>query len=329
MKKLIRGITAAVLASAVLCTLAFFSLGSKIQSGNSSLPIAINPGVSHRNYTNIALFGVDSRDGNLESANSDAILVASLNHRTKELQLVSVYRDTVLDTGDGLFQKCNAAYLLNGPEQAVNMLNQNLDLDIQHYISVDFKALSEIVDQLGGVDVQIDAEEAGYINYYIEETSRIAGQEVQFLPEEAGTYTLNGPQAVSYTRIRYTAGNDFRRTERQRTILTAVTEKLKHTNPVKLYQIASAVLPMIQTNYSAAELASLAINLVQTDIKTTMGFPFVPYTMDIPGLGSCIVPADLAQEVVQLHQQLFEDPSPVLSATAVETSMNLDLALGR
>ena len=111
-------------------------------------------------YTNIALFGVDSRDGNLGKGNrTDCIIVASLNNETKEIKMVSVYRDTLLDLSEGTYQKCNAAYSYGGPVQAINMLNMNLDLDIQDYVTVDFGAIADAIDLLGGVEIDVKEEE--------------------------------------------------------------------------------------------------------------------------------------------------------------------------
>ena len=117
-------------------------------------------------YTNIALFGVDNRsNGNYDSGNSDSIMICSINNTTKEVKLISVYRDTSLDVdGDRTFRKCNYAYNHGGPQQAIEMLNRNLDLNIQKYVSVDFYALAEAVDALGGVQVNITGDEANYMN---------------------------------------------------------------------------------------------------------------------------------------------------------------------
>ena len=133
-------------------------------------------------YTNVALFGVDSRDGNLGKGNrTDCIIVASLNNETKEIKMVSVYRDTLLDLSEGTYQKCNAAYSYGGPVTAINMLNMNLDLDIQDYVTVDFGAISDAIDLLGGVEIDVTDEEAKYLNKYLQETANSAGKEANFL----------------------------------------------------------------------------------------------------------------------------------------------------
>ncbi len=127
-------------------------------------------------YDNIALFGLDNRStGNFERGNSDTIIVVSINKKSGEIRMASVYRDTYLDIGDNNFRKANAAYANGGPKQAIEMLNKNLDLDITDYVSVDFSALVDAIDALGGIELDITAEEAEWLNGYIVETNEVTG----------------------------------------------------------------------------------------------------------------------------------------------------------
>ena len=181
-------------------------------------------------YTNIALFGVDSREGNLGAGSrSDCIIVASLNNQTKEIRMVSIYRDTLLNLSDGTYQKCNAAYSYGGPQMAINMLNMNLDLDIEDYVTVDFSAIADGIDMLGGIDIEITEEELKELNYHLVGTAMAIGRESPFV-QHAGMVHLNGMQATTYARIRSTAGGDFTRTERQRLVIEKVVEKVKKTD---------------------------------------------------------------------------------------------------
>ena len=161
-----------------------------------------------------------------EGNRTDCIIVASLNNETKEIKMVSVYRDTLLDLSEGTYQKCNAAYSYGGPVLAINMLNMNLDLDIQDYVTVDFGAIADAIDLLGGVDIEVTEEELPYINQYIPETANSAGKSANYL-SSAGLQTLDGTQATTYARIRSTAGGDFTRTERQRPCNREKFEKAK------------------------------------------------------------------------------------------------------
>ena len=192
-------------------------------------------------YTNIALFGLDTRQaGSLGKGNrSDTIMVASVNNKTKDVKIVSVYRDSYLNLANDKYRKCNEAYSVGGPEQAVAMLNMNMDLKIDHYMSVDFLAVSEVVDLLGGVEIDVDEYEIEHLNNYTVETSKVTGKKTNKLTS-TGVQKLDGVQATSYCRIRYTAGDDFKRTERQREVLEAIARKAKTMSPSQLDSIVKA-----------------------------------------------------------------------------------------
>ena len=143
-------------------------------------------------YTNFVLFGGDSRSGNVKrNLNTDSIIICSLNNETKEVRLISVYRDTLLDVGDGNIRKYNSAYALGGPKQAINMLNKNLDLDIKKYVTVNFKAVSDLVDMLGGIEADISQAEMYAMNRYIKETARLTGKKSKNITK-TGVQTLDG-----------------------------------------------------------------------------------------------------------------------------------------
>ncbi|MCD8249527.1 MAG: LCP family protein [Lachnospiraceae bacterium] len=259
-------------------------------------------------YTTIALFGLDTRQaGQLGSGNrSDTIIIASINNDTKEVKLVSVYRDTYLNLANGKYNKCNGAYSAGGPEQAISMLNMNLDLDIQYYVSVDFLGLTKTVDYLGGVEIDVDETELEHLNNYIVETSEVTGIETTALTS-AGLQTLDGVQATSYCRIRYTAGDDFKRTERQREVILQLVSKAKETDISTINDIINAVFPLIATNYTNEELVAMAPELLTYDIVDTTGFPFDKVSATVSGKGSCVIPVDLEENVRQLHEYLFNN----------------------
>lgn len=259
-------------------------------------------------YTTIALFGLDTRQaGQLGSGNrSDMIIIASINNDTKEVKLVSVYRDTYLNLANGKYNKCNGAYSAGGPEQAISMLNMNLDLDIQYYVSVDFLGLTKTVDYLGGVEIDVDDAELEHLNNYIVETSKVTGIETTALTS-SGLQTLDGVQATSYCRIRYTSGDDFKRTERQREVILQLVSKAKETDISTINDIINAVFPLIATNYTNEELVAMAPELLTYDIVDTTGFPFDKVSATVSGKGSCVIPVDLEENVRQLHEYLFNN----------------------
>ena len=207
--------------------------------------IKVNEGANQEGYTTVALFGGDSREGQLEEGtHADCIIVATIDNQTKEVKMVSVYRDTLTEQMNGEIKKANNAYFTGGPQDAINMLNKNLDLDIQNYVTVDFKALADTVDLLGGIEVDIKEEEVQYMNEFLEETAQVAGKEAKFI-EHSGNRLLDGSQAVTYARIRSTAGGDYTRTERQRLVLEKIFDKVLHTKLGTINKIIDEVFPQV------------------------------------------------------------------------------------
>ena len=269
-------------------------------------------------YTNIALFGLDARDTEKlgKGNHSDTIMVASINNDTKEVRLVSVYRDTYLNMTDNKYNKATQAYFLGGPEQAVSMLNMNLDLDIKDYITVNFQALVESIDMLGGIDLEITEEERGHLNNYIVETSKVTGIKSPDV-EEAGEVHLNGVQAVSYGRIRYTAGDDYKRTERQRLVLSLMFDKAKKTDLITLNKIIDNCIDKVSTSLTTDEILTLAGSLLKYSIGDSTGFPFEKTTKIVGKAGDCVIPVNHVENVKKLHEMLFANETYTPSKTVV------------
>lgn len=269
-------------------------------------------------YTNIALFGLDNRSqGQYNSGQSDVIMIASINNKTKEVRLVSVYRDTYLNIGDGKYNKANSAYNRGGAKRAVQMLNTNLDLNIKEYACVDWAAVTEAVDALGGVEIEITAQEASQINEYIWEVDQMLGTNSEFV-SGAGKKLLTGTQATTYARIRKTAGNDFKRTSRQRIVLEAMLNKAKEADIKTLLAICEAVFDDISTSLTLPEILSLVKDVQKYTIGSTSGFPFEMTTGDLSDAGDAVIPIGLEDDVQQLHKYLFEtedyEPSKTVQA---------------
>lgn len=266
-------------------------------------------------YTTYALFGLDHRSRNekLNTENSDTIIVASINNDTKAVKLVSVYRDTLLNVKDDTYSKANAAYALGGPAQAVNMLNTNLDLNITDYVSIDFDALVTVVDCLGGLDIPLSYAEIVHMNNYCVETAEETGKSYTpvELPEPkpedqeaiVGTYHLNGVQATSYCRIRYTASLDMGRTERQRRVIQMIVDKAKKAGLSTIFDIMDQVFPMVKTSVSKTEILKLIPAMIGYCIDETTGFPQDYKFVTVKG--SVIVPTTLDSNVLKLHQFLY------------------------
>ena len=282
-------------------------------------------------YTNIALFGVDSRDSELLSGNnrSDIIMILSINNLNGNCRLLSLYRDTYLDVGGGVYTKCNAAYAYGGPEQAVRMLNENLDLNITDFVTIGFGGLADLIDAVGGVEIEVAEEEVHGINDYQSTMASELGRE--YIPVQGPGYqTLTGLQAVAYCRIRYTAGDDFRRTQRQREVLMQTFRKAKHISPDMIRAVTDNVFDETATSVTAAEAVPLAIQLLRMDIADTGGFP--TETLRTTGIVSdqdCIIPVTLEENVKWLHAYLFEDTAYEVSDRVSTISAQIRANTGR
>ena len=272
-------------------------------------------------YTTYALFGLDHRSKNekLNTENSDTIIIASINNDTKAVKLVSVYRDTLLNVKDDTYSKANSAYAFGGPTNAVSMLNTNLDLNITDYVAIDFNALVTVVDCLGGLDIPLSYAEIVHMNNYCVETSEETGKSYTpvELPdpkpedEEAivDTYHLNGVQATSYCRIRYTASLDMGRTERQRRVIQMIVDKAKKAGLSTIFDIMDQVFPMVKTSVSKTEILKMIPAMIGYSIDETTGFPNDYKFAKVKGSGSVIVPTTLESNVLKIHQFLYGDTS--------------------
>ncbi len=266
-------------------------------------------------YRNVALFGVDSTVGDLKkNTRTDSIMIASINQATGEVKIVSLYRDTYLNLSNDTYTKCNAAYAKGGPEMAINMLNMNLDLNITDFVTVGFAGLKDTIDALGGVYIDVDESEIVHLNNYqycMAEDLKCSYEEVT----EPGYQLLDGLQATAYCRIRYTAGSDFKRAERQREVLQAVAEVAQKADVSSLTSIANNVFGEVYTSLSLSEIVDLLGDISKYKIVATDGFPReeLRTTGNIGSDGNCIVPISLTDNVVWLHEFLFNDTDYIVS----------------
>lgn len=276
-----------------------------------------------KGYTTIALVGIDSRDDKLKSDwNSDTMIIASINNDTKKVKLVSVYRDTYLcleedEDGNNSYGLANSAYCTGGAKKMINMLNKNLDMNISDFVTVNFQAVAETVELLGGIDVEMKKEEVVHLNNYCVETSEVTGMDYTPLKEIEGVHHLNGVQAVAYARIRKTSGNDFRRAARQREVIYKIVEKAKNSSIATLNTVLDKIFPMIYTSLTEKEILSMGMDMLSYDIEDQTGFPFdhlygdtVKEAMD--GV-DCVLPITLESNVIKLHEFLYPEDSYVPS----------------
>lgn len=208
---------------------------------------------------NIALFGIDATDG--ETGRSDSIMVATLDPVHNKLKVTSIMRDSYVSIDGHGQDKINHAYAFGGPELSIKTLNENFGLNIEDFISVNFSSLPKIINILGGIDLQITDEELEYINGYIDDINAKDGTNSSHIGY-SGVQHVDGTQALAYSRIRYTSGGDYERTQRHRTVLDALFNKLTST-PVSSYNsLLNEVLPYVQTNLNATDILSLGTKVL-------------------------------------------------------------------
>lgn len=269
-------------------------------------------------YTNIAVFGIDSSDLEYKTGNrSDCIIIASINNNTKEIKLVSIYRDTYVNIeGHGL-DKITHAYSYGGPELAINTINTNFDLNISEFVTVNFDSVSDVIDQLGGIEINIQENELQYINSYINSTSNSVGKKsVQIT--NTGIQTLDGIQAVAYSRIRYTEGGDYKRTERMRDVIIAIIEKAKTKKISELNNIVDNILPKVATNITLDFVLKMIPRGFNYSVTKSIGWPY-----EIRGITLNLwygVPVTLESNVVKLHQEIFNESEYIVSDTVKSIS---------
>lgn len=266
------------------------------------------------NYTNIILFGVDSRANELTNkTRTDSIILASINNKTKEVQLSSIYRDTFVYIANHGYTKVNHAYAYGGPELALSTINKNFDLNAKDFVTINFSALSNVIDALGGVEINITKDELKYVNAYAKDVARINGTTVKKIASP-GLQTLSGVQATGYCRVRYTAGGDFKRAERQRTVLEQLIKKAKSSNPITLYHVIDEILPQVYTSLDTKAILKFSTGLLSYKITDNYGFPFEKETPRING-ADVVTAKTLSQNVSKWHEKLFQTSNYTPSST--------------
>jgi anionic cell wall polymer biosynthesis LytR-Cps2A-Psr (LCP) family protein len=281
-------------------------------------------------YFNVAFIGVTKREGREDlGSRANTVMIASLNYDTGEVRLVSVYRDTLLELEDGSLDLVAHSYAYGGSRGTVAMLNRNLDLNIQHYVTVDFAALALTVNALGGVEIDVCSEEIVYINglsnQMVLEGEFAPGANLS-LPNELyqpGMNHLCGVQALAYSRIRMVGNNDFERTERQREVIELMAAEAAKASLGTITDIVDIVFEYLATNFTVTEILAHARYTGHYHIGETAGFPFDLAMMDLERTGSTVIPTTLATNVSMLHEFLFGTREFSPSSTVTNISANI------
>ena len=312
-KKIIKIILIIVLILILLLVMfvvgAFVYINSKVNKINyvpidkSDLSIETTVQEELDEYRNIVILGIDARaDTYSEGNRSDGIIIASINEKTGDIKLTSVYRDTYVDIDGHGLDKLTHAYSYGGPQLALKTLNKNFDLNIEEFVAVNFDAIKDIVDSVGGISMNITDEEYKYIKGI----------------EGPGTYVLSGEKALAYARIRYASGGDYKRTERMRDVLTAVFNKVKNFNPRQLNSFIDTTFPHIYTNISADEIKALIPQATKYKISNSIGWPYEVKGITLDRWYG--VPVTLESNVQKLHQEVFGQTDYAVSNTVKEIS---------
>lgn len=286
----------------------------------------------------IALVGVDARgvEGSelAESMNSDTIILCCIDHDKQEIRMVSIMRDTWMNMAKYTdeyyeFDKANSAYNRGGPESMLSMLNTNLDFALTDYVTVNFKALADAIDVLGGLDIEMTNAECVHANNYNREVSEAQGVEYEAIPydEDLGDdYSevrhVSGALATSYARIRYGGGDDAKRTSRQRIVINLMVQKLKQ-NPTKIPEILDKVMGNVSTSLTKNEILELGMHAVTYTMGTSYAYPFqLCYGENVVNaIGEdVVIPVTLEFNVRELHEYLYPGLSYEPSAAVTEYS---------
>lgn len=238
-------------------------------------------------YRNVVLFGIDDAEG--FAGRSDCIIIFSIDQKTKNVKMTSIYRDTYVEVPGHGYTKINHAFAYGGATLAMSTINRNLDLNITEYVTINFQVVKDVVDSVGGVEINVTSKEA----------TQIPGI------TKAGTYNLNGTQALAYGRIRK-IDSDEKRTERMRTVVDKVFSKVKKMSPLEMNKIADEILPELHTNIKKSEITKIMKDVTSYKIGESMGWPYEVEGKMISKVWYGI-PKTLQESVQKLHGELFKE----------------------
>ena len=241
---------------------------------NPDLPSSVVE--TSKGYRTIMFYGVDARNNSdlTKNANSDSVIICSINNDTKEIKLVSILRDTMVQTTDGKYHKLTDVYAAYGVQEALETINRNFDLNITEYVTVNWYAVAETIDLMGGLDIEITDKEAAAINQFLWETSKSTGIASSNVDVYEGVHHLDGIQSTTYARVRNVGHHDITRAERQRKVISLMLEKAKQSSIGTLNDICNTVFPNISTNLTLSDILSLASDVSSYKIADQGLFPY-------------------------------------------------------
>ncbi|MFZ7131645.1 MAG: LCP family protein [Eubacteriales bacterium] len=279
------------------------------------------------NIINIALFGIDTREDDYDGSRSDTIMIATLDKEHQKIKLTSIMRDTYLSIPGEKYDKINHSYAYGGPALTIKTINQNFDMNIKDFVTVNFTSLEKIVDAVDGVEIDLKQSEVSQLNGILSELNKIAGNTVNGV-SSSGLQTLNGRQAVAYCRIRYVGNADYERTERQRSVLEKVLSKVMNNKSLsQALTLIETLSPYIETSLSNTEMIGLATTVFTSgisemeDTRVPVDGYFRGGTYD--GV-AYLKPKTLVDNAAYLHEFIYEneDYSPSVTVSEISETIN-------
>lgn len=265
-------------------------------------------------YLNVAVFGINDVGDKKESVDGDAVYVVSLNRNTKEVKLLPVYGNAMMKH-EGKTVKMKEAYAQGGAEEAIAVLNETLNLNIKEYVTLNFAAVVEAIDELGGIEIDVKKDEIPHINGYAENIAKALGKSTKKIEKE-GKQKLDGVQATGYCRIRVTDGGDVARTGRQQEVINQILLKMEEADYAQADKILDIIFPQIETNVEKSELIGYAGDASTYNISLIAAYPraikeqkrtekkeeeqFADFEEVVEGI-------DTEKDVQDIHQELFPD----------------------
>lgn len=286
-----------------------------ISRKNSDLGITQETDTKFKQFNkivNIALFGLDTRVKDKDTR-SDCIMIVSLDGMHNKIKILSIMRDTAVNVDGYGMTKITHAYYYGGPQLAIKTINENFGLNVKDFVKVDFFSLEKIIDNLGGLEINVMPDELKYLNGYIDETSYIEKVPPEHVAK-AGLQLLNGRQAVAYCRIRYTIGDDFKRTERQRDVLELIIDKLKTKSKEEIISTINTLLPYAETSMSNTQILNYSLSVVSSRLYDDVEkerFPVDGYCWAADVNGMDCISTDLPTTASQMQDYIFNDKKPV------------------
>ena len=258
--------------------------------------------------TNVLLVGVDGIDFDEKYQRSDSMIIATLDSNKEKVKLTSLYRDTLVYIPGYGEEKMNLAFSLGGPELVMETIKYNFDVNIEKYIMINFAGFEAIIDQIGGVEIDVKEYQLHELNKYIGQATGGGDCPV----EKAGLQILNGKQALSYARIRKGVGDDYERTERQREVLFKVVEKLQKTDVIKYFSIANKMLDYLRTNIGIMDGLNMAYTISKfSNLETEqLSIPVQELCVDEEFNGNMALRMDRYENALILNDFIFNDTLP-------------------